>query len=348
MWFMKNLMQLVEKNMVPDFLIRKGTRTLLQARLDEEEKHDIEAQQAHLMRFVASLKKMPIAVNTRDANEQHYELPTEFFLHVLGKRLKYSSCYFPAGITSLDQAEEVMLAKYAERAQLADGQEILELGCGWGSCTLYMAEKFPKARITGVSNSRSQKEHIDGECKKRGLSNVTIVTADMNEFEAGAAKFDRVVSIEMFEHMKNYELLMRKVAKWLKPGGMLFVHIFTHARYAYHFEARDESDWMSKYFFTGGTMPSDNLLTYFQEDLALADHWRVSGTHYGKTSEAWLANLDAKKKEVWPILEATYGKENATKWFVYWRLFFIACAECFAFAGGNEWLVSHYLFRKRA
>jgi cyclopropane-fatty-acyl-phospholipid synthase len=338
---------LLERDLLPDAVIRAAIRRLVGTRLREEDKGDPEAQQAHFMRFVETLRQSPVAIETRAANEQHYELPSEFFRLVLGRHLKYSSCWFDPGVTALDDAEARMLAITCERARLADGDRILELGCGWGSLTLWMAGHYPRARITAVSNSRTQKEWIDARAAERGLSNVEVLTRDANvlDFPAGQ-QFDRAVSVEMFEHMRNYETLLARIAGWLRPGGTLFVHIFTHARYAYPFEVRDESDWMARYFFTGGIMPSDPLLLYFQRHLRIEEHWRLSGTHYQKTAEAWLANMDRERERVLAVIAATYGATEARRWWVYWRVFFMSCAELFGYRAGREWLVSHYLFAR--
>lgn len=337
---------LLEKDKIPDPLIRTGIRKLLKQRLKDEHKGNAEAQQAHLMALIAELKATPsIALNTQEANEQHYEVPTEFYTYCLGKHLKYSSGYWKPGVTDIDTSEKDMLELTCERAELANGQQVLELGCGWGSLSLFMAARFPQSSFTVVSNSRTQKEYIDGQAKQRGISNLNVITMNINEFKLDQT-FDRIVSVEMFEHMRNYQKLMQLVASLLKADGKLFVHIFTHREYAYKFEVIDESDWMSKYFFTGGIMPSDDLLLYFNEHLSIEKHWHVSGLHYSKTSEAWLRNMDRHKAQIMPLFETTYGKDQAVKWWVYWRIFYMACAELWAYKGGEEWIVSHYLFQK--
>ena len=341
-----NIDNLLTKNLLPDFLIRFGIRNLLRERLKSEKRENVEEQQDALMELIDFLKQSPIAINTPEANEQHYEVPTEFFKTVLGKNLKYSSGYWKTGNSTLDEAEVEMLEMTCERGGLSDNQDILELGCGWGSLTLYMAEKYPSSKITAVSNSKTQKQYIDAEAEARGLKNIEVITSDINELRLEKT-FDRVVSVEMFEHMRNYSELLKKISGYLKPEGTLFVHIFTHNKYAYLFEVKDDTDWMSKYFFTGGIMPSDHLLFYFTDDFKVQNHWIVNGKHYEKTANAWLTNMDNNKDSIMKLFSQTYGEKEKIKWWVYWRVFFMSCAELWGFKNGEEWFVSHYLFKKR-
>lgn len=337
---------LLEKNLVPDFLIRAGIKRICAERIKEETVADFEHQQQKFMDFVALLKQSPIAVETKAANEQHYEVPTEFFKWVLGKNLKYSSGYWKDGVTSFDQSEDDMLSLTCERAELKNGMDILECGCGWGSLSLFMATKFPESKVTGVSNSATQKLYIDSEAKKRGITNLQIITCDMNVFQT-SEKFDRIVSVEMFEHMRNYKSLLEKLSGFLRDDGKMFIHIFTHHSLCYLYEVKNDTDWMAKYFFSGGIMPSDHLLLYFADHFKIEKHWRVNGMHYSKTSEAWLTKMDEHKELIMPLFEKTYGENQAVKWWVYWRVFFMACAELFGYKNGTEWMVSHYLFEKQ-
>jgi cyclopropane-fatty-acyl-phospholipid synthase len=337
--------RLLERDVIPDGLIRLGIRRICAARLREQQAGGVAQQARRREQFIAELKRSPIALRTEAANAQHYEVPAEFFQLVLGKRLKYSCGYWPEEARTLDESEETMLELYCKRARLEDGQAVLELGCGWGSLSLYIAQRFPSSRVVGVSNSRTQKAFIEARAQALGLKNLEIQTADMNIFAAGG-QFGRVISIEMFEHMRNYERLLSRVASWMKPDGLLFVHIFTHKKFAYPYEVRDASDWMAKYFFTGGIMPSDDLLAEFQNDVKLIEHWQVDGTHYQKTSEAWLRKMDEQREKILELFAQTYGDEQKLRWFVRWRLFFMACAELFGYQGGRQWLVSHYLFKK--
>ena len=339
------LILLAEKGLLPDAIIRLGIRRLCRQRLvDASNINETLMEQEHAA-WIDVLKESPIALVPEKANEQHYEVPPRLFELVLGDRLKYSSGLWPEGVSSLDESEVAMLKLTTDRAGLVDGQDVLELGCGWGSLTLYMAECFPKSKITAVSNSNDQRQFIEERCEERNLKNVEIITADMNDFET-AKLFDRVVSIEMFEHMRNYEKLLGRVNVWLKNKGKLFVHIFSHQKIAYPFEDNDDADWMAREFFSGGQMPSHRLLMSFPGQMKIEKDWRVSGTHYEKTSLAWLQKMDKNKAEVLELFKKTYGESDANSWFQRWRIFFMSCEVLFGFNHGSEWGVSHYLFEK--
>ena len=341
------LLGLAERGLVPDALIRAGIRRLCAERLREEHRGGVDAEAARFAERIETLRGSAIAIETDAANEQHYELPPEFFRLCLGARLKYSSAYFTCGDESLDAAEDAMLALFGERAELADGQRVLELGCGWGSLTLWMAERYPHSRITAVSNSHGQRRHIEAECHRLGLANVEVLTRDVNRLALDDATFDRCVSIEMFEHMRNYEALLARVARWLKRDGKLFVHIFAHRTLLYPFETGGAGNWMGRHFFTGGIMPSADTLLAFQRDLSIERRWLVDGTHYEHTANAWLARQDANRDAVMSVLRDVYGG-SAPLWFQRWRMFWMACAELFGYAHGREWLVAHYRFGRRA
>ena len=339
------LIELAEKGIIPDYFIRQGIVRNCENRLNNENVSNTEKVSSKKQSWIQQMKESPIALVPEKANEQHYEVPPAFFENVLGKHLKYSSGYWPDGVNSLDDSEESMLELSFERAQLADGDSILELGCGWGSLTCYMASKLPNSKITAVSNSKDQKEHILNRCKNQGLDNIEVITADMNDFGT-ENKYDRVVSIEMFEHMRNYKKLLSKISSWLHGDGKLFIHIFTHQSVVYPFENQGEADWMAREFFSGGMMPSHDLLLHFQDDLIIEDIWRMSGTHYEKTSLAWVNKMDANKDIVMKIFSETYG-DDAKLWFQRWRIFFMSCEKLFGYNNGSEWGVSHYRFSKR-
>jgi len=336
---------LLARGLLPDFALRRGIRFLNRRRLKEAGAGHAELAQAKTMALVHELRRSQIAVLTDKANEQHYEIPADFFKLVLGKNRKYSSCYYPTGRETLDEAEELMLAESVSMARLADGQRVLELGCGWGSLSLYVAEKFPRSRITAISNSRSQKAFIDSEIRRRGLRNLEIVTADVNRFKP-KGKFDRIVSVEMFEHMRNYDALFARIRTWLKADGRLFIHIFTHRNFPYLFEDKGADDWMGRYFFSGGIMPSNQLFSYFTSGFRLEEQRIFRGTHYHLTAEAWLRNMDHHRVAIRKIFTEVYGKENLSRWFNYWRVFFLAVSELFRTRGGEEWNVCHYLYQK--
>ena len=339
------LIELAEKGIIPDYFIRQGIVRNCENRLNNENVSNTEKVSSKKQSWIQQMKESPIALVPEKANEQHYEVPPAFFENVLGKHLKYSSGYWPDGVNSLDDSEESMLELSFERAQLVDGDSILELGCGWGSLTCYMASKLPNSKITAVSNSKDQKEHILNRCKNQGLDNIEVITADMNDFGT-ENKYDRVVSIEMFEHMRNYKKLLSKISSWLHDDGKLFIHIFTHQSVVYPFENQGEADWMAREFFSGGMMPSHDLLLHFQDDLIIDDVWSMSGTHYEKTSLAWVNKMDANKDSIMKIFLKTYG-DDAKLWFQRWRIFFMSCEKLFGYNNGSEWGVSHYRFSKR-
>ena len=337
-----DLMELAEKGRMPDAAIRAGIRRLLKERLKMERRGSMEEQLEALYGFIAMMEQSPVAVATHTANEQHYEVPSAFFQTFMGPHLKYSCGYWPAPETSLSEAEEAMLELTCRRAGIEDGMEILELGCGWGSLSLWMAHHYPHARITAVSNSRTQKQFIDA----RGLPNLDVVTADMNVFDTDR-RFDRVVSVEMFEHMRNWSELLRRINGWLKPDGKLFIHIFVHRELAYLFNDSGSVNWMAEHFFKEGMMPAESLLTMTNRDMVVERMWRVNGNHYARTLRAWLDRTDAHRCAAYAALETGGDAAQAGIQLNRWRIFFMACEELFAYNGGEEWYVAHYLLGKR-
>ena len=334
-----------ERRIVPDPLVRVGMRRILGQRLRKEHRRSRRCGGSSVEAFVEEMRSQPVAVATSDANEQHYELPAEFFATVLGPQMKYSSCYWDDGTRDLAAAEVRMLELTAERAGLVDGMDVLDLGCGWGSLTLWVARNYPRCRVTAVSNSRTQAEFIRARCASEGIDRVQVVTADMNHFDTDL-RFDRVVSVEMFEHMRNWADLFQRVAGWLRPNGAFFQHVFCHRRFAYLYEDEGAGDWMARHFFTGGIMPSEDLPRRIEGDLEVVDQWRVNGLHYSRTLEAWLAEMDHQREALLPLFAETYGGE-AERWFGRWRMFFMACSELFRYRGGDEWFVVHTLMRPR-
>tara|TARA_A100001015_G_C15021080_1_gene728030 strand:- start:1886 stop:2920 length:1035 start_codon:yes stop_codon:yes gene_type:complete len=341
----RSLIRLAEKGVLPDFLIRFGIRKLSKVRLDRAKYSTKEEVAKRHQDWVSSLKKSPIALVPEKANEQHYEVPPLFFKYCLGPNLKYSSGYWPDHISTLEESELAMLELSCERAKIEDGNTILELGCGWGSLTCFMAKKYTNSQITAVSNSIDQRKYILERCTKNNIKNVKVITADMNDFEI-QDKFDNVISIEMFEHMRNYKKLLSKISNFLNEKGSLFIHIFSHEFLTYPFENEGDGDWMAREFFSGGMMPSHNLLLYFQDDLKIDQVWRLSGTHYEKTSLAWLNEMDKNKRYIIEIFKETYGEKNARIWFQRWRIFYLSCEQLFGYNNGTEWGVSHYRFVK--
>jgi cyclopropane-fatty-acyl-phospholipid synthase len=335
-----------ERGLVPERLLRVGIEQLVRLRLREERAREASHAGGFVHHFVESLRGAPIALVPQAANAQHYEVPADFFTHALGRHLKYSCGLWPAGVTGLDDSEAAMLELTCQRAQLVDGQQVLELGCGWGSLSLWMAERFPTSRIVAVSNSRSQRAFIEAQAKARGLSNLEVLTADMNDFTT-ERRFDRVVSVELFEHLRNYERLVSRVASWLLADGKLFVHVFSHRHFAYPFEDQGPQDWMARNFFSGGLMPSEDLLLHFQRDVVLEARWRVDGTHYERTAEAWLRRIDEQREAVVSVFARQHSRAEAERWYHRWRLFFLGVSGMFGFDDGQQWGVSHYRFVRR-
>jgi cyclopropane-fatty-acyl-phospholipid synthase len=336
---------LLEHGLLPDGLLRAGSLFGAWARERAESRGGVLAQQERLRALVARMSSGPIAELPEKANEQHYELPAEFLGLILGPRRKYSGCLWRDGVVDLRGAEEAMLALSCARAGVVDGMSVLDLGCGWGSLSLWLAERYPACSVVGVSNSHGQREWILGEAARRGLGNLSIVTADVNDF-APEQRFDRVMSIEMFEHMRNWDELLRRMSGWLSgPEARVFIHVFSHRTLPYLFEGT----WAAARFFTAGLMPSHELLAHFQRDLVLVDEWAVPGWHYARTLRAWLARLDSRLDEALRVLRASGRSEREARRLVaIWRLFLISTDVIWGYRGGNRWLVSHYLLAPRA
>ena len=331
------LLLLAESGFIPDALIKISARYISTRRLYEGNTHD------NKKTIISELSKGVVAEKTHDANEQHYEVPAEFFNQVLGANLKYS-CSFFNDVNSLDEAEESMLELYIQRADIKNGHEVLDLGCGWGSFSLYVAEKYPNTNITSVSNSNDQITYIKNEAHKRGLSNIKAFRMDVNKLDLNK-QFDRIVSIEMFEHLRNYKLILNSLNNALKLDGRLFIHIFCNKKLTYFYEMKNNLDWMTKYFFQGGIMPSKDIFEYFEDDLEIINQWDINGNHYSKTCRAWLSNHYKNKKKILDIFQKHY--DNPKIWFNRWRIFFLSCEAFFALNNGEEYFVSHYLFKKR-
>ncbi len=335
-----------ELGLVPDAFTRRGIRKLLIQRLLNVDCGSVLANEAAAVELASEFSSSPIALVPETSNVQHYDLPAELHRFMLGPQRKYSSCFWPKGCHSLDVAEDAALQQTCENAEIEDGQAILELGCGWGSLTFWLAMKYPASRITAVSNSVSQRDYIMSVAEERGVSDrVSVITRDMNDLQIDKT-FDRVVSVEMFEHMRNYPELLKRISSWLKPSGKLFVHVFCHKELTYVFADQSVEDWMSRHFFSGGVMPAADFLGRFNDHLSVEDHWSWSGLHYQKTCDAWLANMDRNRSKIMPVLEATHGTRGAKRWFNRWRMFHMACSELFGFEGGGEWFVSQYRFTK--
>ncbi len=340
--------ELAERGWLPDPMVRAGIRRLLAERLREVDQRNCAADREAHQRFIEQMRSSPVAIGAAKANEQHYEAPPNSLCALLGPRMKYSCGLWSRPGDTLATAEEAMLALTCQRADIGPGQRILDLGCGWGSLALWIAEHYPDSKVTALSNSRRQREFILARAEAANLANLEVVTRDVQDFQAPAASFDRVVSVEMFEHVRNHEALLGRIAGWLAPGGKLFVHIFCHRRFAYSFEPATNKDWMAQHFFTGGVMPSDDLLLYYQRDLAAREHHRIPGWHYARTLEAWLARLDEDREAAAAALAPGLPAHEARRLARRWRIFLMASAELFAYRGGQEWWVAHYVFENHA
>ena len=336
---------LLDSGLVPDTVVRAGIRTIVRARLREQEAGGVDAQSERFTTLLGTLRKAPIAIAVDAANRQHYEMPAEFFVHTLGPHLKYSAAWWPPGVAGLADAELKMLELTAERAQIEDGHTVLDLGCGWGSLALHLAGRFPRSRIVAVSNSTAQRAFITDRARAEGLRNLSVVTADVNQFGPDQ-RFDRIVSVEMLEHVRNHGAIFRRIADWLMPDGRFFAHVFAHRRFAYLYEPDGDANWMARHFFTGGMMPSDDLFLHLQQDLVVEQHWRLGGEHYQRTAEAWLANFDRNRETLDAVLTRVHGAPHVARWRSRWRTFFMACAEMFGYNGGQEWMISHFRFAK--
>ena len=335
--------KLTELGLIPESILRLAIKKLLEQRLLEIPNNP---EERHIKKesFIRELQSSPIALSTELANEQHYEVPPAFFQEIMGKYLKYSCGWFNEDTHSLDEAESNMLDLYIQRLEVANNQRILDLGCGWGSFTLYAASKFPDSQFVAVSNSNDQINYINHTAKERSLTNVQAIKQNMNDLSLDGS-FDRIISVEMFEHMRNYGALLKNLRDHLNDTGKMFVHIFTHKDFPYPYEVRGPSDWMSKYFFTSGLMPSHDIFSYFEDDFFVKNSWKVNGVHYAKTCNMWLQNHYKNKKNILNIFDGHYP--NIKQWFVRWQLFFLACEELFAYNEGNEWYVSHYLLEPK-
>lgn len=335
----------VDRGLLPDAVLRAVVRERVRRKLAQERRGGVDARSERMRAFVEARRKGPITVHPDAANAQHYEVPTAFYELILGPRLKYSAAWWPPGVDHLAAAEDAMLDLTCRRAGVADGQRILELGCGWGSLSLWMAERFPGAEIVAVSNSATQRAHIERRAAEVGVANLSVLTTDVADLQPDG-RFDRVVSVEMLEHVRNHGELLERIARWLEPDGRMFAHVFSHRDLAWSFEHDVATDWTARWFFTGGIMPSDDLLPRVTTDLVEVDRWRLSGTHYERTLNAWLDRLDEHVEEVTAVLAATHGAGQADAWRHRWRLFLLASAELWGYRGGDDFGVTHHLFAR--